>query len=75
MYICICNGVTEKQIKESVLNHGVRRVGQLKAKLGVCGQCGKCARATKQALDRFLVENQGLGIQLDLKAANAFNYG
>ncbi|MGR9108195.1 MAG: (2Fe-2S)-binding protein [Gammaproteobacteria bacterium] len=73
MYICICNAVTESQIRNCVENEGVRRLGQLKKRLGTCAGCGKCALATKQTLERYLSEKQALAEGLDLQAAGAFN--
>jgi len=47
MYICICNQVTDKQIKAAI-DKGARSMRDLRSKLGVasqCGQCGQCAKA------------------------------
>lgn len=74
MYICICNGVTEGQIRDCVQNHGVHRIGHLKKQLGVCTRCGKCALAAKQTLERCLLEKQKVNIDLDLGSAGVFNY-
>lgn len=41
MYVCICKGVTDHQIKDAVY-HGARSVGHLRKALGVASQCGKC---------------------------------
>ncbi|MCI0654356.1 MAG: (2Fe-2S)-binding protein [Methylococcaceae bacterium] len=75
MYICICNRVTDSQIRECVETHGVRTVGQLRKRLGTCAQCGKCALATKQVLDRCLLERHCVSASLDLESAGALNYG
>ncbi|MGH8476365.1 MAG: (2Fe-2S)-binding protein [Methylococcales bacterium] len=56
MYICICNNVTESQIRDCVENQGVRRLSQLTRRLGACTRCGKCAPLTKQTLDRYVRE-------------------
>jgi bacterioferritin-associated ferredoxin len=45
MYICICNAVTERQVKECAQS-GVASVDDLTAQLGVgagCGRCRECA--------------------------------
>ena len=44
MYICICNGVTDKEIKEAVAN-GATQLSDLQMNLGVATCCGKCADA------------------------------
>ncbi|MGH8550798.1 MAG: (2Fe-2S)-binding protein [Methylococcales bacterium] len=75
MYICICNQITDSQIRECVETQGVRTIGQLRKRLGTCTQCGKCALATKQTLDRCLLEKRCVGAALDLESTGAFNYG
>lgn len=41
MYICICNGITERQIRGAV-ELGCETVGDLQRELGVATCCGKC---------------------------------
>ena len=45
MYICICNAVTERQLKECARS-GARSLEELAFQLGVgtgCGRCRECA--------------------------------
>ncbi|MEM0912614.1 MAG: (2Fe-2S)-binding protein [Pseudomonadota bacterium] len=49
MYVCLCNGVTEKHIYAAVEN-GARSVSDLKAALKVTSICGKCASCAKEHL-------------------------
>lgn len=44
MYICICNGVTDSEIKEAVAK-GATELADLQMTLGVATCCGKCADA------------------------------
>lgn len=47
MYVCICNAVTERQIRLAVRDDGVVTFRQLQARLHVatcCGRCEPCAR-------------------------------
>ncbi|MGK0268343.1 MAG: bacterioferritin-associated ferredoxin, partial [Paraglaciecola sp.] len=44
MYVCICLGITDKAIKQAVLEDGVGNMRQLKQKLGAGSQCGKCVQ-------------------------------
>lgn len=48
MYICVCNAVTEREIRHCA------RLGcsldDLREHLGVCTSCGKCKHAAKQIL-------------------------
>lgn len=45
MYICLCNAVTEKAVRECA-NKGACSLDELAAQLGVgagCGRCRECA--------------------------------
>ncbi|WP_440056807.1 (2Fe-2S)-binding protein (plasmid) [Pseudoalteromonas sp. T1lg65] len=55
MYICICHGVTDKHIKESIDN-GARSMRELSQELSVGKQCGKCCNCTKKILNERLIE-------------------
>ena len=41
MYICICNAVTDREIRGAV-QLGCRSIDDLKRDLGVASCCGKC---------------------------------
>jgi bacterioferritin-associated ferredoxin len=41
MYVCICNGITDKQIK-SAIAQGATSLQLLRDQLGVASQCGSC---------------------------------
>ncbi|EPJ55206.1 MAG: BFD/(2Fe-2S)-binding domain-containing protein [Osedax symbiont Rs2] len=49
MYICICNAVTDSQIKESV-SHGAKSIRDLNKEFCIADQCGKCACAAKRVI-------------------------
>ncbi len=49
MYVCICNAVTDGQIKAAV-DAGATRLRDLRRTLGVAGRCGKCACEAKALL-------------------------
>lgn len=55
MYICVCRGVTDRAIREAVLQ-GAERMRDLKANLGVTEQCGVCACHAKMVLDQTLLQ-------------------
>lgn len=42
MYICICNAVTEKQVRACV-DAGAESLSDLQFELGVANCCGRCA--------------------------------
>jgi len=41
MYVCICNAITDTQIRRAA-ESGVRDLWQLQKELGVASNCGKC---------------------------------
>ena len=41
MYVCICNAITDKQIRQAA-ESGVRSLWELQKELGVASNCGKC---------------------------------
>jgi bacterioferritin-associated ferredoxin len=53
MYVCICNGITENQIRDAI-SDGVRSLRELRADLGVASCCGKCADCAQQVIHETL---------------------
>lgn len=55
MYICICNAVTEREIRQCA-QLGARSLNDLREGLGVASNCGKCKTA---AVEILRVERDG----------------
>jgi bacterioferritin-associated ferredoxin len=55
MYVCVCNAITDKQIRRAARS-GVSSLYELRGKLGVAAGCGSCARTAQEILDE-----EGLG--------------
>ncbi|MFW1676506.1 (2Fe-2S)-binding protein [Pontibacter sp. JAM-7] len=55
MYICICNNVTDSQVKEAV-DQGARSLRDLNQSLDVAGTCGKCACAARSVMQQHISE-------------------
>ncbi|SDZ90701.1 bacterioferritin-associated ferredoxin [Microbulbifer marinus] len=53
MYVCICKGITDRQIKEAVYD-GSTSVKALRRQLGVSSQCGRCAELTQEIIDETM---------------------
>lgn len=49
MYVCLCRGITDHQIRDAACA-GACSMRCLNKSLGVATQCGKCARQAKQIL-------------------------
>jgi bacterioferritin-associated ferredoxin len=56
MYVCICKGITDHQIRSAV-NSGASSLGQVRNALGVASQCGKCACLAKDVINEAVAEN------------------
>lgn len=50
MYVCVCKGITDRQIK-SAIDSGANSLGKLRKALGVASQCGKCSMMTLELLE------------------------
>ena len=55
MYICVCNAMTDADIKQAV-EEGANSMSHLESKLGVSNQCGTCACDAKRCLTEALEE-------------------
>ena len=55
VYVCICHGITDKTIEQSIEN-GATTMKQLSQELQVATQCGKCSKVTKSVLNSKLLE-------------------
>lgn len=49
MYVCLCNGITERQIKNAV-EKGDSNLSSVKHRLGVSNQCGSCANMAESII-------------------------
>lgn len=56
MYVCICTGTTDRQIKQAVAE-GAHSLPALQLELGVATQCGECACLAQEVLAEALCEN------------------
>jgi len=55
MYVCICRGITDKQLIKSV-DEGATTMKELSAELGIGSQCGKCCQCAKKILNQTLIK-------------------
>ncbi len=49
MYVCICNAITDKQIRQAA-DAGVLDLWQLQVELGVASNCGSCKEHASEIL-------------------------
>jgi bacterioferritin-associated ferredoxin len=57
MYVCVCHGVTDRQICRAV-DQGVRSLGELQMQLPVGACCGRCVDAAQAVIDQTLNQDQ-----------------
>jgi bacterioferritin-associated ferredoxin len=49
MYVCLCKGITDTQIRAAV-EDGANTLRDVRKTLGVASQCGKCGILTREIL-------------------------
>jgi bacterioferritin-associated ferredoxin len=63
MYVCICKGITDTQIRAAVQD-GASSLAEVRNTLGVASQCGKCGILTRdivrESLDDLAENNEQL---------------
>lgn len=59
MFVCLCNAVTDTQIRSAVAD-GAVRMRDLSEQLGVASDCGKCARCVNTIRCETLREMESL---------------
>lgn len=57
MYVCVCKGVTDKQI-EAAVEAGARRMRCLSRQTGLGTQCGKCCCDAQDILKKHVGDVQ-----------------
>jgi bacterioferritin-associated ferredoxin len=57
MLVCICNGITDKDI-ENAIHEGATGFGDVRSSLGVGGCCGQCASYAKELVKSTISQLQ-----------------
>ena len=53
MYVCVCQAVTDRQIRQAAAG-GARTLDDLRRELGVARECGQCASYARDCLREAL---------------------
>lgn len=56
MFVCICKGITDHQIKQLVTDSGVGSLRELKQHLPLGTQCGTCIKVAQNIIDRTIID-------------------
>ncbi len=55
MYVCLCKGITDTQIRAAV-EDGAHSLREVRSALGVASQCGKCGLLARQIVKDALAD-------------------
>ncbi|MGV6806536.1 MAG: bacterioferritin-associated ferredoxin [bacterium] len=55
MFVCVCKGITDRQIKHAVAE-GASSLNAVRAELGVSSQCGQCACLAQEIISESLAD-------------------
>ena len=58
MYVCICNAISDQQIRDAVVN-GADDLHAIQSHLGAATGCGTCAEYAQKVIDETLAEKLG----------------
>ncbi|GGW74283.1 bacterioferritin-associated ferredoxin [Alteromonas halophila] len=56
MFVCMCYGVTDKDIRHAVQNEGAGNIRELRKQLDLGSQCGKCIHMAQQIIDATIID-------------------
>ena len=56
MYVCICKGITDKDIKDAVIDQGVGSLRELKQLMPLGSQCGTCTKVAQTIIDDTIID-------------------
>ena len=70
MYVCICNAITAKEIRQAV-DDGITNLWDLQNSLGVAAGCGSCKDVAMSVLSESLADAKPSGPKLYRPAAVA----
>ncbi|KAF6671950.1 bacterioferritin-associated ferredoxin [Pantoea sp. EKM21T] len=51
MYVCLCNAISDKTLREVVRRYQPKSIQQLRQLVPVGKQCGKCIRTAREIMD------------------------
>ncbi len=57
MFVCMCYGITDKQIENAVRKNSVGNIRDLKKQLGVGSQCGTCVDMAVSIIDKTIIDD------------------
>lgn len=65
MYVCLCKGITDGQIRQAV-DGGARSMRELRKQLDVCAGCGRCGQHAREVLAMACEEVNARAVHIEL---------
>lgn len=56
MYVCLCNAITDKAIRNAVKEQGVGNMRELRQTMEIANQCGKCTQLAQIIIDETIAD-------------------
>ena len=57
MIICVCNCINEEKIVQTIEEHKIQNIKQLRDKISVCNNCCMCQRYIENMIDLLKKDN------------------
>ncbi|MFT5118377.1 MAG: bacterioferritin-associated ferredoxin [Kiritimatiellia bacterium] len=67
MFVCLCKGITDTQIKQSIQN-GASSLRDIRRELGVATQCCKCLPTAREVINEALEQQASNNTAIPLSA-------
>ncbi len=67
MYVCICQAVTDRDIREAV-DAGARSMRELRRRLNLCNSCGRCGQHARELLVEITTGVTATAVHIELPA-------
>jgi bacterioferritin-associated ferredoxin len=58
VYICLCNALTDKRLKQAVATTATQRVSEVYEACGCRAQCGQCVKAVLRLVRDYAVQTE-----------------
>jgi bacterioferritin-associated ferredoxin len=62
MYVCLCNGITDRQVRQAV-DDGAHSLRQVREQLPLGNCCGRCVGAAREIIKDRCAENRCCHLQ------------
>ena len=57
MFVCLCHGITDKQIQNAVREDGAGNIREIKSLLKLGSSCGTCVEMAQSIIDNTIIDD------------------